>query len=580
MHIPLNRYRNLLINYLRPQRMRVILLTFFLFSSIGLQLANPQIIRYYIDTAVSGGSLTLLVRGALLFIGIAILQQVITIFVMYFSETVGWTATNLLRMDLATHCLNLDLSFHNAHTPGEIIERIDGDVNKLSNFLSRFVIDMLGNSLLLISVLILLFLEDWRIGLALTIFALATLVILTRIRHIAVPYWNKVREINAQFFGFLGEYIAGTEDIRSNGAVNQVMRRFYMLLREWLPMQIKSNLAGYTMWSTTLVVFALGDVLAFGFGAYLWSTGAITIGTVYIIVYYTTLLANPIEQVRTQIQDLQQADASIARVEELLQVKSKLQDGPGTPISDGAPSVDFKNVSFGYNLESAILHDVTFHLEPGKVLGLLGHTGSGKTSLARLIFRLYDPQAGEICLGQVPLQMAHIADLRHHVGIATQNVELFHATVRDNLTFFNRLIADERILAVLKDLGLWEWFSSLPSGLDSELESTTSLSAGEAQLLAFARLFLNEPKLVILDEASSRLDPVTEKLLEHAVDKLLQGRTGIIIAHRLATIQRVDQILILEQGHVLEYGQRDLLAGDPTSHFSKLLRTGIEEVLV
>ncbi len=173
------------------------------------------------------------------------------------------------------------------------------------------------------------------------------------------------------------------------------------------------------------------------------------------------------------------------------------------------------------------------------------------------------------------------SDLRRHIGMVTQDVQLFAATVRDNLTLFDPDIPDARVLEVLRDLGLYGWFQSLPSGLDTELGSAGGgLSAGQAQLLAFARVFLKDPGLVILDEASSRLDPATEQLIERAVDKLLRGRTGIIIAHRLPTVQRADEIVILEEGEILERGPRALLASDPDSHFAHLLRTGLEEVLV
>jgi ATP-binding cassette subfamily B protein len=224
-------------------------------------------------------------------------------------------------------------------------------------------------------------------------------------------------------------------------------------------------------------------------------------------------------------------------------------------------------------------------LEPGTVLGLLGRTGSGKTTLTRLLFRLYDPDEGMVRLGKhgsaMDLRQVSLADLRRRVGMVTQNIQLFHATVRDNLTFFDDRIPDEQILEVLQSVGLEAWLRALPDGLDTELESGGGgLSAGEAQLLAFTRIFLQDPGLVILDEASSRLDPATEHLIERAVDRLVQGRTTIIIAHRLGTVQRADEILILDNGRVAEHGPRDALASDPVSRFCSLMHTGLEEVLV
>jgi ABC-type multidrug transport system fused ATPase/permease subunit len=215
------------------------------------------------------------------------------------------------------------------------------------------------------------------------------------------------------------------------------------------------------------------------------------------------------------------------------------------------------------------------------VLGLLGRTGSGKTTLARLIFRLYDPKSGWIEINGIDVRNAQLETLRRSIAIVTQDVQLFRASVRDNLTFFDQSISDEKIYATLEELELGDWLRSLPQGLDTVLDTgSRSLSAGEAQLLAFTRVFLRNPGLVILDEASSRLDPATEQRLERAIDKLLHNRTAIIIAHRLSTVHRADKIMILESGRVSEYGDRNHLTADPSSRFYQLLQTGLEEVLV
>jgi ABC-type multidrug transport system fused ATPase/permease subunit len=211
---------------------------------------------------------------------------------------------------------------------------------------------------------------------------------------------------------------------------------------------------------------------------------------------------------------------------------------------------------------------------------VLGRTGSGKTTITRLLLRLYPPMAGTVRLGGVDLTQTRIGDVRERVGMVTQEVQLFEGSVRDNLTFFNTGVSDTQIRSALDALGLRTWYDALPAGLDTPLSSRgAGLSAGEAQLLAFARVFLKNPGLVILDEASSRLDPATERRIERAVDVLLGGRTAIIVAHRLATVQRADEILILEDGQVREYGPRVALASDPQSRFAALLRTGLEVVL-
>jgi ABC-type multidrug transport system fused ATPase/permease subunit len=424
---------------------------------------------------------------------------------------------------------------------------------------------------------------------------------LGRLRNIAVPHWKEERQSSAELFGFLEERLAGTGDIRSNGAEPYVMRSFYRLMRELLRRSLKAGLMVNIMLNTMFLLFALGTAAAFAVGAWLFYAEVLTIGTVYLIFHYTSMLERPINQISHQLGDLQKATAGIARIQELLTVRSRvLEEYPDASLPSGSLAVEFLDVSFGYkdrvgSSESAddaaaqemVLRDLSFCLAPGRVLGLLGRTGSGKTTLSRLLFRLYDPDTGAVSLGHQVLPGASLtdirrvplADVRQRVGMVTQNIQLFHATVRDNLTFFDDRIPDERILQVLQDVGLGEWLRALPSGLDTELESGGGLSAGEAQLLAFTRIFLQDPGLVILDEASSRLDPATEHLIERAVDRLLQGRTAIVIAHHLGTVQRADEIMILEHGRIAEHGPRVELAGDPTSRFYSLLQTGMEEVL-
>ncbi|MCG6137821.1 MAG: ABC transporter ATP-binding protein/permease [Nostoc sp. LLA-1] len=584
MKIGLRQYWNLLVDYLQPQKWRVFKFAIALLISIGLQLVNPQILRYFIDTAIAGGSRQNLLLAALLFIGVAVITQILIIAATYYGENVAWRATNALRTDLVEHCLQLDLSFHKYTTPGELLERVDGDVQTLSQFFSKFTVYILGNLLLLSGVIVVLFTEDWRAGIAIAFFSLTALYTLINLRSLAVPYWKTYRQISANFFGFIGEQLAGIEDIRANGATSYVMQRFHKILQGWLPVFHKARFASTILWGTTNGLFTLGTVIALSVGAYLWSQNIITIGTVYLLYYYTNLLNEPIEQIRNQFEELQQAEASIYRIQELLQVQSQLTTGGDQQLPGGALAVTFENVSFSYpdqeKSKDLVLQDISFHLPAGHILGLLGRTGSGKSSLARLLLRLYDPQSGIIRLGGVPINQTPLADLPQKVGLVTQDVQLFQTTVRNNLTFFNEHINDERIYETLEILGLSEWLHSLPQGLDTTLGPDSSgLSAGQAQLLAFTRVFLKNPGLVILDEASSRLDPITEKLIEKAVDKLLTGRTGIIIAHRLATVQKANQILILEQGQIMEYGQRSELINNNKSRFSQLLQTGLTDLL-
>jgi ATP-binding cassette, subfamily B, bacterial len=616
MNLPLRQYWQLLIKYLKPQRGRAALLAVFLLGGIALQLLTPQIMRRFIDGVMEGSPLAVLVNIALLFLGVALVQQVVSLAAIYTGENVGWTATNALRADLAEHCLKLDLSFHNAHSPGEMIERLDGDINNLSNFFSQFVIGLAGNAMLLVGILVLLWREDWRIGLALTLFSLLALFILGRFRNLAVPHFTAERQASAELFGFLEERLSGTEDIRANGGRVYVLRLFYERMRVLFKRSLKAALMINILLNTLWFLFAVGTAIAFAIGASLYTAAVLTIGSVYIIFQYTAMLEHPIHEIIRQMQDLQKVSAGITRIQELLNTTSRIQSIPAAAASTAglsssgsrALALSFEGVTFGYRdgagsksngngsnpnghpTEEApyeiVLQDISFRLEPGRVLGLLGRTGSGKTSLTRLLFRFYDPDGGAIRMGTdgslQDLRRLPLPYLRSQVGMITQNVQLFNASVRDNLTFFDPSVPDEHIWRVIHDLGMQDWFARLPGGLDTVLESGGSgLSAGEAQLLALMRIFLKDPGLVVLDEASSHLDPATEHLIDQAVDRLVHQppRTAVIVAHRLATVQRADEIMILENGRIAEHGERVALSRDPNSLYHHLLQTGLEEVL-
>jgi len=577
--IPVRAYLRLLTDYLRPLRTRVLWLSVLLFVGIALQLVNPQFIRTFIDRATTGAGKGELIPLAVWFIVIAVAHQGIGVVATYLAEHVGWIATNEMRADLATHVVGLDMGFHKSHTPGELIERIDGDVTSLSNFFSAFTIRVLGNTVLIAGILALLWRENLWVGFGLTLFSLVALTGMLRIQAYAVPLWRQVRARSAAFFGFVGEQLDGTEDIQANGGSPYMIHRFTEMHRAWLPDAVQARMGFAALWGTSILTYLVGTALVFWLGSLFFSNGTLSLGSVYLIFAYTEMMRHPMEQIRTQMEDFQKAGAGIARVEALFELTSVL-DTSGTIRLPGGPlSVDLDGVTFAYE-DEVVLHGLSLRVEPGHVLGVLGRSGSGKTTLARLLSRLYDPVSGEVRLGGVPAPSAVVGDLRRHVGMVTQDVQLFRASIRDNLTFFDAAVSDEELAAALDELGLHEWVETLPHGLATELDTGGSgLSAGQAQLLAFTRIFLENPGLVILDEASSRLDPATEHLIERAVDRLLADRTGIIIAHRLATVNRADDILILEDGRAVEYGAQERLVADPGSRLSRLLVTGMEEVL-
>lgn len=587
---------SLLWQYLRPHRLRVILLTILLLGSIGLQLFAPQVIGRFLDAAQAGQSLRTLTTLAALFFAVTVVQKALTLFAVYWTEDLGWATTNELRTDLATHTLRLDMGFHKLHTPGELIARIDGDVGNLAEYFSQLVIQVASNGLLVLGVLLILFSEARVVGLIGLGYGLAMLFLMVAIQRWAVQTWQRVSEINADLLGFLEERLSGTEDVRANGGEGYVMKQLYGLLNNYSAARVRAFLTGGLTFNTSQMLGVLALVATLGWAAVAYRNGQLTIGTVFLLVAYIRLLEEPLAGIRRNIAGLQQALASINRIGEFLQRRPQVQESAALALPPTAPTIEFDGVSFGYkdNLAAngstegqTVLHDINFDLPAGHVLGVLGRTGSGKTTLTRLLFRLYDVDAGAITLDGVDVRDVGLTHLRRHVGMVTQDVQLFAATVRDNLTLFRNhdpgatAVTDEQILEAIDTLGLNEWYRSLPNGLDTMLRSGgVGSSAGEAQLLAFTRVFLRAPQVVVLDEASSRLDPATEHLLERAIDRLLAERTGVIIAHRLRTVQRADDILILEDGRIREFGPRVVLAANSHSRFYSLLQTGLEEVLV
>lgn len=581
MKISAKKYGALLIKYMKKSRLQLLLLALVLGVSIALQLINPMLISFFIDGIEANKPMEILIKAAIVFILAAFIQQVLAIASTYLSQNIGWNTTNTLRKDLVKHCLSLDMKYFKEHQSGEIVERIDGDVTALFNFFSKLFVSFINNIFLIVGIVTILSLENPFIGLAFTLFLLVAFLILGKTQGGAVDNFGKDREIASKFYGFLGEHLDSTEDIKSNGAEYYVLGRFMELLRKWLPVRLKAHLSGYKIWITMSGLFGLGDIMIFVLGGYLWYKGNITLGLVYLMLNYFQLLENPLDQLKEQLLDIQKATASIIRIEELLNHTSQIKDTGIYPLNnDKELDLNFDKVSFSYEKDVPVLKNVSFQLPAGKVLGILGHTGCGKTTLARLIVRFYEPDSGNIYINAKKQSDIRLQDIRESVAYVTQDVQLFHATVRDNITFFNPDIPDERIIATIYQMGLKEWYENLNQGLNTKIVPGGGMSSGEAQLLTLVRVFLRDPKLIILDEASSRLDPVTERFLEKALSTLIENRACIIIAHRLSTVERADHILILDKGEMQEYGLREKLRKDKNSRLNELLSYGIDEVLV
>ncbi len=572
---PAPAYRATLRAYLAPQRGRALLLGLLMLVDISLDLLGPQIERRFIDRALEGAPLAELWRLALLLLAIAAAVQLLFVASNYLATDLAQSGTNRLREELLGRLLALGPGFHDRHRPGSLIERVDGDVALLGNFLSRFLLELVGSLLLLAGTLALLWRVDWRIGALLGLVAVGGILFLRLLAGPGRRRWDADRAAQADLFGFLEERLAGTEDLRAAGATEHAMHGFFEQTRRAARKRITAGLFASISASSANLLLGIGTALTLGLGAWLYAGGQISVGTIYLIFRYSQLLQGPIDALARQAADLQQAGAALTRIGRLQAQQPAVSDpAEPRPLPAGALSLSISDLRFGYRPDRPVLRGIDLELPAGSHLGLVGRTGSGKTSLTRLLFRLLDPDAGSLRLAGIDLRQLALADLRGRVALVTQDVQLFHASLRDNLSFFDPDLPDARLVEALDAVGLSPWLSGLPEGLDSPIAPGGSdLSAGQAQLLALARVFLRDPGLVILDEASSRLDPATEARVQAALDRLMAGRSAILIAHRLQTLRRVDCIAILADGRIVEEGPREALAADPTSRYAQLLRT-------
>ena len=574
-------YRGFLARYLADCRGQVALLAVLLLAHTAAGVYAPQLLRGIVDELTARGASAALAHAAAWFLAVAAARQLTRGAAAVIGENVSWVATNRVRTDLVRHTLRLDPGFVDRYPPGAMLERIDGDANQLAAFFSQFSLRLLAAALLLTGILVALSIEDWKLCLALFLFAVAVTAILLKLRSFGVPYYERLREASADLHGFVEERLAAIEEIKALGALVHTLRRMTGLIGAQVRHAKRAYSLGTLVWPLVNVVMGIGTGLVMAWGGALALRGDMTLGTLYLMFSYINLLFWPFEDLAHQMEELQKAGGNVVRIQRLLEERSSLADGTRETFPQRPASIALEQVNFRYpaaaEAEEAelVLRDLSLTIAPGRTLGILGRTGSGKTTIMRLLARLYDPQAGRVTVDGVDLREFRLREVRTRIAVVTQEVQFFGATIRDNLALFDAAVDDRRIESALERLHLLRWLAAQPDGLDTVLASARlALSAGEAQRLALARVLLRDPDIVILDEAAARLDPVSEHEVEEALAALLAGRTGVVIAHRPRSVEKVDDVLILEGGRMVEYGPRQTLLADPGSRLHGLLALG------
>jgi len=563
-----------------PHRARLAAMIAVLAIAGALPLVGPILIASFIDEANSGASRQTLLSIAGIYIGIGIARQVMSIAVAWTATDLAWRVTNELRSTLTRHVLNLDLAFHRATSPGELVSRVDGDVTALSDFVASFAVKAAAALVTLVGMVLVLLVRDWPVGIGLAVYLGVAVGAMFLVRDKAVDEAATEQAATGRMLGEVEERLTGADDLRSNGGGSHAVATFQLASQAVLRSALSREREGVKLWIVSNAVFVLGGLVALAVDVALLRRGTITLGTAYLIFQYTQLLREPLSALADETERVQRAAGGMTRTLHLLDEQSGIRDTGAEQLPEGPLSLALDGVTFRYADEEnpvAVIDDLSIVVPAGRTIGVLGRTGSGKTTLARLLLRLVEPTEGEVRLGGVTLSKVQLADLRHRTGVVSQDVHLFGSTIRDNLTLFDETITDTELRNALAELDLLTWVESMPDGLNTKLGPAGSgLSAGEGQLIALTRLFLRSPDFVLLDEASSRIDPLTEERVTRAIDKLLQGRTALVIAHRLSTVERLDEILVIDAGRIAERGPTAELRADPSSQYAKLLAVGAD----
>jgi ABC-type multidrug transport system fused ATPase/permease subunit len=540
-----------------------------------LAIAGPLVVRAIVDRATEGTTASTTLRLGVAYLAIAVLAQALSVVVAWFATVTAWRTTNQVRMQMVRHVLGLDHEFHRRHTPGELIQRVDGDVTSVSDFLGQVVPRAVGAALLVVGIVVTLGVLDWRLGLgAIAYVAVATAVVVQR-RHGAVRESSDEMGSYARLYGGIEERLTAAEDLRANGAGPHAMWRFVEESADAMHRSVRRETAFLRMWWAVQGAVAGGTVVTLVASGALVAGGAITVGTAFLLLQFVLLLAQPLEELVDQLETVQKANGAMVRVIDLLGVQPTIVDAGTASPAPGPLAIECRGVGFDYGDDEAVLHGVDLRIAPGRCVGIVGRTGSGKTTFSRLVLRLVEATEGALLLGGVPIADIPLAELRRRVALVPQEVELFGGTIRENVTLYDTAPGDDDVADALRRVGL---DALVEGGIHRQLGAGgTGLSAGEAQLLALARVWLRRPDLVVLDEATARVDPATEQRLDAAITELMRGRTTLIIAHRLSTLHRVDEIIVFDHGRVIEHDDRAELAATNGSRFRQLLDLALDD---
>lgn len=552
-----------LLSYLRAYwRWVVVSIVCLLFLTI-LNLLPPLFQREIIDEVVGNRLLDRLPMLILGLVGVYALTRLLNFGEQYLRHVLGERFILDFRVLLYDYLQRLSISFFEDQQTGEIMSRITNDVNALEGFVTHSVGFLIVDLLRLVGTAIILLVLDWQLALLtllpVPVLAVAMRLFNTRVRPIYRQIRDRLGDINAE----LQDNISGIRVIQAFGQERHELDRFTQRSTRYYEERVKGIRYWATFFPAMRFVASMGMAIVLGFGAYRVSSGALTLGGLVAFISYVASFYEPIHRLVQTDNIVQQAIAAGERVFELLDTAPEIEDAPDAaelPAIQGA--VVFEGVSFRYATGEEVLRDVSFQMRPGQVVALVGPSGAGKTSIANLIPRFYDPVSGRVTVEGHDVREVKLASLRRQVAVVLQDTFLFNGTVRDNVIYGKPDASEDEMIAAAKAAYAHEFIMNLPQGYETKIgERGVKLSGGQKQRLALARAILTDPRILILDEATSSVDAEAEYLIQQALKKVLEGRTALVIAHRLSTIRHADKIIALEDGRIVEVGDhRELLA--------------------
>lgn len=559
-----------LLKYLRPYRWHVALGVVLAIIVSAAEAVRPYFTKIVVDQNIANGDKKGLLFTVLLFLGVLLFRSIIQYFSAYLTQWIGQRTIFDLRMEVFRHLQALSPRFYDRNPIGRLITRVTNDVEVLNEMFSSGIVMVFTDVFTIVGIFYFMFTMNWQLGLV----SLSVLPLLFYgtflFRRKAREAYREVRLQIARINSFMQEHITGMMVDQIFNREQKSFDRFSSINAAHRDANIKSIFYYALFYPGVDLIGAIAVGLIIWYAGVNAFEGSVTLGTVMAFLQFNEMFWRPIRDLSEKYNILQTAMASSERVFQLLDDKT-LPAVPSSPqpFEDTKGEIEFRDVWFSYNVPSDgtsspewVLKGISFHINPGETIALVGHTGAGKTSIISLLSRFYDIQRGEILIDGTNINNARPEDLRRHIAVVLQDVFLFSGDIKTNINLGHEDIPIERVKAAARVVGAHRFIEQLPGEYDAEVkERGATLSVGQKQLLSFARALAFNPKILVLDEATSSVDTETEILIQKAIKKLLQGRTSIVIAHRLSTIQNADKIIVLHKGEVREMGTHQELIG-------------------